>query len=1253
MGGGVKTGSEHLSDMLVRPPAARLRRFVQTERADHALRKKKRRSSPETLDAAIKAFERAVVASTPGDGDYERCMGNLASYLRERFALAKDRADLEAAIQCARQALDASPLLGEHRPWLMGLLAMSLRDRHEYSHDPADLEGAVLFARASARATPRRRHDDTRRRWGLVDRYAYAKYQETGHSADLDAAIDAARRALDATRRGDANRARRLAELAYDLVARYERAGRPGDLAAAARAAQEAVALSPADAGDRARCLGTLALARECEFDRSGSPADLDGAVEAAHLAVAALPEGDSDRAEWAARLSSLLVRDYEVGGVPARLDEALAAVNEALALIDADDTDRLTVLTNRAMIHLRSYEHSGDRERLDAAMADTDAAIADGRLTHGGAAQAAMIAGAVKCKYYEITGDEHALDEAIDATRAALGILAPAHRFRSLCLTNLGLCLGRRYERSGDPADLDDAIEAFRQAEAATSMASGRWIWRNDLCAYLRIRFERNRDESDIDLAVDLGRRTVEELDPGSPYRAMFLSNLGASLLARHSYSERAEDLDDAVAAESMAVSAVGPGHPDRPMYLMNLGLTLNQRFHRTGGQLADAREAVRNCREAVEATPPAHASRAQFLSNVSACLDSLAYETEEQEMIAAAIQAGEDALAAGGRDHPEHARHLLVLGDALLTRYLVQDDHDALAATFDRWREALSVQAASPQLRLSIAQRLGRRAARSGHLDVAVDAFASAIATLPAVIWHGLPPAVRQEQAARWAGLAAEAASCAIQRGRAELAVELLEQGRSLFWSQALNLRADLGDLALAAPDLASRLEAARRVMNAPAVPQDGPGDAVLLGARLARQESSDGVARAAREYDKALRQARTMPGFERYLDTTPYPELASAAEGGTIVIVNASQYGCAAIVVTPGADHPRVVNLPRLDLESTADRADQLARVIEQFQGQRRPFLDREESRHALLDILAWLWETIAEPVLEDLEATPGTQPSPVAPGYADPPRIWWCPTGPLVSLPLHAAGYYPRHRTQGNGDGATVPDRTVSSYVPTLAALRRAQGFLPPARIRHLTVAAPRVDRAGLRHELRNVDTELQCLARNFPPGNGNDQLVGELATRESMLTQMTGHDWIHVACHAGPLPAYQHQSRQLNHGFALWDDDLTIADLAAQPKRHGGLAFLSACQTASPNAGHRDEALHLAGAMQFLGYSHVVATMWSIADRPAPQAADTFYETLAKRGPDHAAHALRSAVLKLRDEDPTNPFIWAPYVHIGR
>jgi hypothetical protein len=39
----------------------------------------------------------------------------------------------------------------------------------------------------------------------------------------------------------------------------------------------------------------------------------------------------------------------------------------------------------------------------------------------------------------------------------------------------------------------------------------------------------------------------------------------------------------------------------------------------------------------------------------------------------------------------------------------------------------------------------------------------------------------------------------------------------------------------------------------------------------------------------------------------------------------------------------------------------------------------------------------------------------------------------------------------------------------------------------------------------------------------------------------------------------------------------------------------------ACQTATGSVRHLDEAIHLAAAMQFLGYRHVIATMWTIAD----------------------------------------------------
>jgi len=171
----------------------------------------------------------------------------------------------------------------------------------------------------------------------------------------------------------------------------------------------------------------------------------------------------------------------------------------------------------------------------------------------------------------------------------------------------------------------------------------------------------------------------------------------------------------------------------------------------------------------------------------------------------------------------------------------------------------------------------------------------------------------------------------------------------------------------------------------------------------------------------------------------------------------------------------------------------------------------------------------------------------------------------------------------------------------------------------------------------------VTTELEHINRYFPSGPSNHQLTESLATCDAVAAAMATHEWIHFACHAGPLGS----GKGAEPGFVLSDGDLTITDLAAQPGQSGGLAFLSACQTATGSEDHPDEALHLAAAMQFLGYSHVIATMWSIADSPAPRFADLFYTALCQDG-NGAASALQYAVSTLRDEsDPADPFIWAP------
>src|ERR1700683_2453590 len=50
-----------------------------------------------------------------------------------------------------------------------------------------------------------------------------------------------------------------------------------------------------------------------------------------------------------------------------------------------------------------------------------------------------------------------------------------------------------------------------------------------------------------------------------------------------------------------------------------------------------------------------------------------------------------------------------------------------------------------------------------------------------------------------------------------------------------------------------------------------------------------------------------------------------------------------------------------------------------------------------------------------------------------GHQSLPRVWWCPTGALIDLPIHAAGIYdPLH-------SVCVCDYVISSYAPMLSTL----------------------------------------------------------------------------------------------------------------------------------------------------------------------------------------------------------------------
>lgn len=173
------------------------------------------------------------------------------------------------------------------------------------------------------------------------------------------------------------------------------------------------------------------------------------------------------------------------------------------------------------------------------------------------------------------------------------------------------------------------------------------------------------------------------------------------------------------------------------------------------------------------------------------------------------------------------------------------------------------------------------------------------------------------------------------------------------------------------------------------------------------------------------------------------------------------------------------------------------------------------------------------------------------------------------------------------------------------------------------------------------------TEVSQLETTVGPSCEVVHLSGTNATSDAVLEEMKKATWVHFACHA-----FQHVSLPLKSAFLLTGTErLELSDIIRTRLPHAEFAFLSACQTATGDASHPDESVHLAAAMQLAGFRSVVATMWNIEDRNAPHVAQNVYERLMKG--ERAGHALHHAMRKIRKEVGERNFrTWVPYIHVG-
>jgi CHAT domain-containing protein len=197
------------------------------------------------------------------------------------------------------------------------------------------------------------------------------------------------------------------------------------------------------------------------------------------------------------------------------------------------------------------------------------------------------------------------------------------------------------------------------------------------------------------------------------------------------------------------------------------------------------------------------------------------------------------------------------------------------------------------------------------------------------------------------------------------------------------------------------------------------------------------------------------------------------------------------------------------------------------------------------------------------------------------------------------------------------------------------------------IRLLAVPQPSTDE---QNQLEGVRGEIEII-RNLAfssPFVGFQEADG---TVEDVLSKMTETDWVHFACHGT-----QDRTNPFDSGFPLAHGRrLKLPDIGRVSRPHGGLAFLSACHTATGDDQLSDEAIHIAAGMLLAGYRGTIATMWTIMDNDAPRVTEDVYKSLLGDGkvPDsrQAAEALHHAIERLRDSG-VSFLSWVPFIHVG-
>ena len=228
-----------------------------------------------------------------------------------------------------------------------------------------------------------------------------------------------------------------------------------------------------------------------------------------------------------------------------------------------------------------------------------------------------------------------------------------------------------------------------------------------------------------------------------------------------------------------------------------------------------------------------------------------------------------------------------------------------------------------------------------------------------------HGLSLSHRYSELAQGADMVREAAAEALRSGLPETAVEWLEQARSIVWGDLFHLRSTHEELLSAHSDHAIRLRELSATLDHASATHERSLSALSDQAESVSEsleKEADRHRTVAIERDKLLQEIRRLPGFERFLLQKEFSQLRASAHTGPVVILNAAESHCDALILLADVDHAIHVPLPNFTLKRSIDLQNTLNFLRDAREGRREPL-----GGISWESILSPLWKCVVKPVL----------------------------------------------------------------------------------------------------------------------------------------------------------------------------------------------------------------------------------------------------------------------------------------------